>query len=117
MANHADLATNGCWGKAVHDVGTPLMVNSLGHYFKILSNDCPLDMDVEYFRALREIENLFEIGKVECSMYDWCTNSQKSSPNALCNVAPWEKCREKELCPYALFWRHWKLSGYKPMQK
>ena len=117
MANHADLATNGCWGKAVHDVGTPLMVNSLGHYFKILSNDCPLDMDVEYFRALREIENLFETGKVECSMYDWCTNSLKSSPNDLCNVAPWDKCSEKELCPYALFWRHWKLSGYKPLQK
>lgn len=113
MANHPDLATNGCWGKAVHDVGTPLMVNSLGDYFKILSNDCP----VEYFRALREVENLFEIGKVECSMYDWCTDSQKSSPNDLCNVAPCEKRSKKELCTYALFERHWKLSGYKPLQK
>ena len=33
MASHKDLASNGCWGFAVHEVGSPLMVNNKDNHY------------------------------------------------------------------------------------
>ena len=71
-------------------------------------------MDVEYFRAIREIEKLFEFGQKQCTMMSWCHHSPGSTPNDLCEYAPWEKCKEERLCPYAFLWKHWKLASYEP---
>lgn len=118
MARHNDLATNGCFGKAVHDVGTPLMSNNnVGQYFKVVPQSAQVDMDVEYFKAFQEIENVFLEGNFECHLYDWCRQSPKSTPNHLCKSAPWRKCTDQQLCPYALTWRHWKLSNIEPVVK
>jgi len=114
MARYQDLATNGCWGKAIYETGTPLMRNNLEHYFKIPQYGVYSGMDVEYFKGIREIELLFEKGVKICSMYDWCKNSLLSTANSKCQTAPWEKCTEQELCPYALIWKHWNLSGKIP---
>lgn len=114
MARHNDLVTNGCWGYVVHEVGSPLMVNNNGDYFKIAQSGSSLGMDVEYFRAIREIETLFEKGKSSCDMYNWCKKSPNATPNELCKTAPWGKCMEGRLCPYALLWKHWNLKDREP---
>lgn len=114
MARHKDLSSNGCWGKIIHDVGTPLMSNNLGDYFKIPPYGATTDMDVEFFKSIREINLLFENGVRECSMLSWCEKSPQSNPNEKCKHNPWEKCVEERLCPYALIWRHWNLCGKKP---
>ena len=116
MARHNDLVTNGCWGFAVHEVGSPLMVNNKGIHFKILQDGGAVGMDVEFFRAIRQIESLFEKGKTNCEMYDWCKNSPNATPNELCGIAPWKKCTEERLCPYGLLWRHWNLKDREPKQ-
>lgn len=115
MARITDLKINGCWGKAIHDIGTPLMTNNNDNYYKIVPHDMSLNMDVEYFRAIREIENLFEVGTTSCSMYHWCIGSKDSTPNELCEKSPWLKSREKLLCPYALIWKHWNLVCKEPL--
>lgn len=114
MTRHNDLATNNSWGYAVHVVGSPLMVNNKGAYFKIVQHGSSLGMDVEYFRAIRQIERLFELGKTNCEMYEWCKNSPNATPNGLCATTPWKKCLEERLCPYALIWKHWNLKDREP---
>lgn len=115
MARHKHLVTNNYWGCAVHEVGSPLMTNNKGDYFKIPYSGSTPDMDVEFFRAIRQIATLFDTGKPACDMYDWCKKSPNATPNELCSTAPWRKCSEKVLCPYALLWRHWNLSGREPI--
>ena len=114
MARHNDLATNDCWGFAIHEVGSPLMVNNKGFHYKIVQHDSTLGMDVEYFRAIRQIEALFENGKTVCEMFNWCKNSPGATPNSLCQTTPWKKSTEERLCPYALLWRHWNLKDREP---
>ena len=116
MARHNDLATNNYFGKAVHDVGTPLMSNNNpGEYYKVNPNGLSLEMNVEYFKAFQEIENTFLLASRSCSLYEWCKSSPNATPNNLCQTTPWKKCYEQRLCPYALVWKHWKLSGIEPV--
>ena len=114
MASCNDLLKNSQWGELIHKVGSPLICNEKGNYFKIPSSTSNGDMDVEYFRAIREIEKLFEFGQKQCTMMSWCHHSPGSTPNDLCEYAPWEKCKEERLCPYAFLWKHWKLASYEP---
>lgn len=117
MARCNDLSTNECWEKTIHEIGTPLMSNKRGNYFKIPSRGINIDMDVEYLRSIREIYLLFEKGQTECSMLQWCQNSPGLTPNSRCKNEPWEKIKEQNLCPYAMLWKHWNLSNKKPRCK
>lgn len=114
MARKSELAKNDSWGKAVHDVGTPLMSNNNEDYFKIPQAGVKSNMDVEYFKALQQIVNLFEKGNVKCNMFKWCTHSPNATPNEKCEKTPWLKTSEERLCPYALLWKHWNLSDKTP---
>lgn len=114
MASCNDLLKNSQWGELIHKVGSPLIRNKKENYFKVAAPTNNGDMDVEFFRAIREIEKLFEFGQKECTMKNWCLNSPNSTPNELCDTAPWEKCNEERLCPYAFLWKHWKLASHKP---
>lgn len=117
MARHNDLATNDCFRKAVHDIGTPLMSNNnVGQYFKVVPHGASVGMDVEFFKAFQEIENIFLNGTFECHLFNWCSGSPNATPNNLCKTAPWLKCTEYQLCPFALTWRHWKLSNKVPVK-
>lgn len=117
MARCNDLLKNSYWGKAIHDVGTPLMTNNRGHYFKIVPERVSKEMNVEYFKTFYQIEQLFSQGKMGCDSYDWCNNSPCVTPNNLCKTSPWERCKELQLCPYGLLWRHWNLTDYIPIRK
>ncbi len=112
-SNH--LPQNGCFGKAVRDVGTPLISNNNpGKYYKVIPYGIGLEMDVEYFKVFYEIEKVFEYASTECSLYEWCTRSPNATPNEYCKSAPWRNCNEQKLCPFALVWKHWNLSTIIP---
>ena len=118
MARYDKLASNSFWGKAVHDVGTPLMSNNIdGHFYKITPKDMTLGMDVEFFKAIFEIKKLFEQGNTACSMYEWCKDSKLANCDENCKKSPWLKCKDMELCPYALTWRNWNLTGKIPVKQ
>ena len=120
MALHNKLFTNDCFGYCIKKIGTPLMSNNIpGCYFKIPigKEQTENGMDVEYFKAIYQIDTLLSKGKVSCDMYDWCCNSPLSTPNDLCKTSPWLKISEKALCPYAFLWKHWNLSKYKPYKR
>lgn len=115
MARINDLKKNNCWGYAVARVGSPLMVNANNHYFKLPYEGMQEGESVEMYAALKEIFSLFFNGSKSCGMLSWCLDSPESTPNELCNTAPWKKVRETKLCPYAFFWKHWGLTGCEPV--
>lgn len=116
MASCDNLVKNDCWGKAIHDIGTPLMSNNhLGHFFKVVRYGAKGEMDVEYLKAINEVRKVFEFESSSCSMYDWCKKSKDATPNELCKFAPWKKHSEQRLCPFALVWKHWHLAGRIPV--
>lgn len=118
MARQNNLASNSCWGKAVHDVGTPLMSNNCqGQYYKITPDGMALGMDVEFFKAIYELKKLFDYGNTECSILEWCKDSKLANCDDNCEKSPWLKCKDKELCPYALTWRHWNLTEKVPVEQ
>lgn len=114
MARQSDLKRNDYWGYAVARVGSQLMKNRNLHYFKIPYKGMKEGENTELFCALREIYNLFNHGKNECEMLEWCKDSPNSTPNKLCTTAPWRKSKEDRLCPYAFIWKHWGLKDKEP---
>ncbi len=32
-------------------------------------------------------------------------------------IKPWSRASDNKLCPYAMLWRHWNLSGYTPCKR
>lgn len=114
MASCNDLLKNSQWGELIHKIGSPLICNANENYFKMPISIGNNEMDVEYFRAIREIEKLFEHGQIECTMKKWCLDSPDSTPNELCATAPWKKNKEERLCPYAFLWKHWNLASREP---
>ena len=88
-----------------------------GHFYKITPRDMTLGMDVEFFKAIFEIKKLFEQGNTACSMYEWCKDSKLANCDENCKKSPWLKCKDMELCPYALTWRNWNLTGKIPVKQ
>ena len=115
MARKNDLKKNDCWGYAVARIGSPLMVNANNHYFKLPYDGMQEGEAVEMYAALKEIYKLFFEGNKPCGLLTWCNDSLESTPNELCDTAPWKKVGETKLCPYAFFWRHWGLTGCEPV--
>lgn len=115
MARKNDLKKNDCWGYTVARIGSPLMVNANNHYFKLPYDGMQEGESVEMYAALKEIYKLFLEGNKPCGLLTWCNDSLESTPNELCNTAPWKKVGETKLCPYAFFWRHWGLTECEPV--
>lgn len=117
MARQSDLVNNYYWSLAIQKAGSPLMINNKGARFKFVQHNSTMGMDVEYFQAIRQIEVLFEKGKTDCELFEWCKKSPLATPNSLCKSAPWKKCTEEMLCPYALLWKHWNLINREPKRQ
>lgn len=116
MARNKCIVDNGHFGKAIHDIGTPLMSNNNNNYFIIPPDGLEPELNVEILKAVREIEKVFEFASDSCNMYQWCNKSPQSNPNKLCLTSPWLKSKEERLCPFGLLWKHWKLANYIPVK-
>lgn len=116
MARNKCIVENGNLGKAIHDIGTPLMSNNNNNYFIIPPDGLKPEFNVEILKAVREIEKVFEFASDSCNMYQWCNKSPQSNPNQLCITSPWLKSREHKLCPFGLLWKHWELAKYTPIK-
>ena len=83
------------------NIGSPQMINAKGNRFQ-LATDRPI-CRFEYFEAVKEIESLFEQGVRDCSLKPWCKMSPDGAPvDVRCDVAPWTRCNDANLCPYGL---------------
>lgn len=101
----------------VNSVGTPLMVNDTEDYSKLpakLTGTFPVKMDVEFFRALDYIVNLYFTGQTPCPLQKWCTISGlKTDSN--CQHDPLRHSDLNiyhDLCPVGGLWRSWAMKDY-----
>lgn len=93
-------------------IGSPQIINNFGKRFQ-LATKRPI-CRFEYLEAVKEIEALFEDGVTRCSLRPWCEMSPDGAPvDDRCDKSPWERCNDKNLCPYGMLWRHWKLADKK----
>ena len=98
------------------EIGSPLIENKQGKIFKLNTKDGVAP--TEYLYILEQIHDLFKQGKMACAMKNWCLqiSGQPSAPaDDRCDNAPWSRSTDENLCPYALFWYHRKLSGFEPV--
>lgn len=102
----------------LHRIGSPLMSNNVeGHFFKIPYDGYVDGYDVEYFKAIYQIYRLFDKGIKECEMFKCCLQSHLVKTDNRYLNSPWSTCNDKDLCPYAMLWKHWNLSKYAPQIK
>lgn len=115
MARGAKDKANGVLQFFAKEIGSPLMENNQGQMFKLqLAGGEP---PTEYLYVLEQIYYLFKEGKKECALKPWCTvkSGEPEAPaDDRCDTAPWLRCRDNNLCPYAVFWHHRKLSNFVP---
>ncbi len=115
MARAAKDKANGVLQFFAKEIGSPLMENNQGQMFKLRLPEG--EAPTEYLYVLEQIYNLFYKGKKQCTLKSWCAQNpgQPSAPaDDRCDAAPWSRCRDTNLCPYALFWHHRKLSEFSP---
>lgn len=115
MARGAKDKYNGVLQFFAKEVGSPLMENNQGQMFKLKLPTA--EPPTEYLYVLKQVYSLFKKGEKGCMLKEWCKNNPgKPEANAdeRCSYAPWSRCRDKNLCPYALFWHHRALSDFTP---
>jgi hypothetical protein len=66
--------------------------------------------------VFKQIINVYQ-GHQKCSLYEFCkTRPDKDITNNLCTTAPWERVKEKDLCPFAQLWKTWGLIDEYPIK-
>lgn len=96
----------------VKNFGTPLISNSKGEC-TLLYPENPDGVEIGYFYAIGQITSFFESGNPKCELLNICTRYGNKIDNR-CNTNPWDRCRDEFLCPYAMLWKLWRLSDFKP---
>lgn len=115
-----DIRHNACFGEIFKYLGSPLMFNEDGE----ASINPPSGFDTknympELFWAIQQLAYVFEEGKkrLPCKLKNHCDKSKNHGApvtDGRCDSAPWARRLDKNLCPFAIMWQHWALSGYAP---
>lgn len=112
LCSMGQARTNSLFADIVKNVGTPLMRDMRQEYFSI-KPDGYNGFNVELLKAVKQLYNILNDGKIDCELYPWCKNSNGINPTIdICLSKPWERCKKPDLCPVALLWKNWGLSEY-----
>ena len=115
IARNGEFMTNSTLAYCINTVGTPVIKDCNEEYWIIP----PIGKEyiftwLEYFPAIETIYNTLAKKSNICDMLFWCMNSPKEIVDDKCSQEPWSRIKDEVLCPYALLWKHWNLSGYIP---
>lgn len=110
--------TNPLLRKFLLRVGTPIIKDKNEDYWIIPPiGKNPSNYWLEYFSAIEAIYNTIAYGSDVCELFCWCEKSPHTKQDDRCVNEPWKRIEDKSLCPYAMLWKHWNLSGYIPNTK
>jgi hypothetical protein len=100
----------------VSSIGTPLMFNSKGESWFTPPAEChALEIHPDRLSAIFEIFRLFEFGRAECGLTDYCNLHGTEIVDERCDY-PWERCNDAKLCAYGAQWKTWKLTEFTPIK-
>ncbi len=125
LVYHGKPTENSFFIKFHTSMGSPLVLNaddfgtiSLPFNFNPTTNN----YNPGIFLAISQVLKIFYQSKpTSCDLKEYCLKSKSQDPNlnvdAKCDTSPWEKAREKDLCPVGQIWHHWALKDFSPKFK
>jgi len=120
ICRDGELMYNTNFSRLFSVFGSPLIQDIKRNYSMIPpTGDKTLSQfSIMYMYAIEQIYNTLYNGADCCEMLDCCENSKAITENApivdeRCVNNPWLRCKDMQLCPYGVLWKHWSLSDYK----
>ena len=100
----------------IRELGSPLIqnINTNTHIFIPQGFDhIPIRVDI--FSAIGEIFKVFDSGKCECALINYCRNSENGNiTDERCKSEPWTRSRDVQLCGFGILWKMWGLGETRP---
>ena len=127
LCNDGYIRYNETFRSLVNNLGSPLIRNMKQDYFSIKPKGIS-GWTNEVMKSVSQIHELLHDAIFQCSLYPWCVNSDKEKQGEptytpinptveICLHKPWERCRNIDLCPFAILWKNWGLAEYIPKKK
>ena len=124
LCNDGYVRFNDTFSRLVYNLGSPLIKNKSQDYFCIKPKGIN-GWTNEVLKSVSMIHELLHDGKLQCSLYPWCLNTDKEQNEEpefvpinptieVCLNKPWERWSFNDLCPFAILWKNWGLGGYIP---
>lgn len=123
LFKEGDVRANGKFCETILKLGSPLTINDTddGSFIPPSGFLGIKKFHPALFWAIDVVKNIFSGNSdiAVCPIFGYCKNSCKFLSVAdftddRCKKAPWERNSDKQLCPFAVIWRHWNLSGHYP---
>ncbi len=107
---------------SVHNLlGSPLVINGedIGT-FSLPQNFDNVNFYPHLFWAINQTLRIFlDKEPLPCELKEHCLKSEspenKIKVDHRCDSAPWSRCNDNDLCPFAVMWKHWALTTYVPV--
>ena len=99
-------------------LGTPYFSNNLDDGGLIPPKNLA-DLPHQPYQLLvfKEILNIYK-GEQNCSLYNLCNKPESQViTNEFCQIAPWERAKGEQLCPFGQLWKTWALTNEVPIKK
>ncbi|MBI2272256.1 MAG: hypothetical protein HYU70_00540 [Bacteroidetes bacterium] len=98
-------------------LGAPELMNNLSQRWLSMPDEMKhLEATVHplFLSAFSQVQRTLLDGSTRCMLYDHCKGSEKKMPmDHHCFDSPWEKAKQKPLCPFAATWKSFGLDEYK----
>ena len=117
IKNNRKLEKNDLFMELFAQLGTPVIKDAESNYYITPPYQMEGNTAVSYFQAIQQFIYLFRDGNTCCSLYELCEKTIDSHCDNRCIMEPWSRCEDERLCPFALLWKHWNLSGHIPVGK
>lgn len=116
-----DIVRGGYWRnntyikKCFDVVGIPIILDSNNSYkYSTPQKNSFNNYNILMFAAIEQLYKCFSEGYTLCEMIPLCENSGVSVDDR-CYNEPWSRSHDTCLCPYAMLWKHWNLTGHYPI--
>lgn len=117
--------------RIMNRVGSPLIIDSARNFTHIPPAGQSANDSLPIFLGIEQIYKCFSEGYTMCELYEFCEATKSNAQELFgddylnqepilddnCWQSPWNKVTDVRLCPYALLWKHWKLSDWRPKIK
>ncbi|MFK5889837.1 MAG: hypothetical protein QM486_03795 [Flavobacteriaceae bacterium] len=112
-----EKANSTLFKKLILEIGSPLIENIFGDNHMFIPRGFEnIEIKIDIFSSINEIFKLFDQGNKSCQLVNFCKSSIIGDiTDSRCTESPWLRCNDKNLCGYAVLWKMWELSDYKPI--
>jgi hypothetical protein len=112
IARGGRIAQNAALADYMHNVGSPLVTNTLGEVSVADPRVTQFTPNYATIWAIDQIHKVLIGAQRHCELVGFCCNGGIKT-DTRCVTEPWRKNLQPD-CAFGQMWRHWKLSDYYP---